>query len=178
YEVVVQMVPVSEELDEDNVLRLIETDNSLQGGSILRACWIKPPERRKTNQKVAHAIFTFNSPETANHILQNGVIVQNKSLETHKSLSDPKQCLKCQRFGHFARECKHSGDVCARCAEPHQTSTCTAPIEELKCVLCERRGHAASDRNCPVFTRRVASLHNRRAGSNYRLFVTNEPETW
>ncbi|KAE9406903.1 hypothetical protein BT96DRAFT_810304, partial [Gymnopus androsaceus JB14] len=68
-EVVVQMVPVTEDLDEEHVLRAIEADNCLEKGAIAKARWVKAPERRKDNQKVAFAVFSFNSPEAVNHIL-------------------------------------------------------------------------------------------------------------
>ncbi|KAE9406904.1 hypothetical protein BT96DRAFT_748341, partial [Gymnopus androsaceus JB14] len=80
--------------------------------------------------------------------------------------------------GHFAKECKNDGDICARCAGPHRTSTCSAGPDALKCVTCDRVGHAASDWNCPSFTQRMASLRARKAGTKYKYFVTEDPETW
>lgn len=118
-EVVVKFVSIGEALDSFITLREIEDVNSLANGVIKRARWIKAVDKHRPGQKGAHAIFTFSSPETANHIIRNGLIVQSKVLEARKSIPEPCLCNKCQTPGHFAKECKHDMDVCGWCAKSH-----------------------------------------------------------
>ncbi|KAJ3743860.1 hypothetical protein EV360DRAFT_15300, partial [Lentinula raphanica] len=176
YETVVEFVPISQDLGDDASLREVERVSSLKEGSIKRARWIKPVERRSSRQRVAHAIFSFDSPESANQAISNGIIVQGKSLEARRSLPEPQRCLKCQKMGHFARECKRDEDVCGRCAKRHSTNSCSS--KELFCANCNAPGHGAADRSCPSFTSRTRALYERRSDIQYRFFVTDIPETW
>ncbi|KAJ3765872.1 hypothetical protein FB446DRAFT_603000, partial [Lentinula raphanica] len=176
YETVVEFVPVSQDLGNDESLREVERVSSLKEGCIKRARWIKPIERRSSKQRVAHAIFSFDGPESANQAISNGVIIQGKSLEARRSLPEPQRCLKCQKLGHFARECKREGDVCGRCAGRHSTGSCLS--SEPFCANCNTPGHGAADRSCPSFAGRTKALYGRRLDIRYRFFVTDAPETW
>ncbi|KAJ3749319.1 hypothetical protein DFH05DRAFT_1368654, partial [Lentinula detonsa] len=178
YETIVEFVPVSQDLGNDESLREREVErvSSLKEGCIKRARWIKPVERRGTRQRVAHAILSFDGPESANQAISNGVIVQGKPLEARRSLPEPRRCLKCQKLGHFARECKRNGDVSGRCAGQHSTGSCSS--DGQFCPNCNTQGHGAVDRSCPSFTGRIRALHERRSDIQYRFFVTDAPETW
>ncbi|KAJ3746962.1 hypothetical protein EV360DRAFT_31179, partial [Lentinula raphanica] len=112
----------------------------------------------------------------ANQAISNGIIVQGKSLEARRSLPEPQRCLKCQKLGHFVKECKRDEDVCGRCAKRHSTNSCSST--ELLCANCNTPGHGAADRACPSFTKRTRALYERRADIQYRFFVTDIPETW
>lgn len=69
------------------------------------------------------------------------------------------QCLKCQRFGHFARECTFAAS-CKICAQDHETKNCTAEQSKYTCHNCvlenKRNGtklntrHTSSDDRCPM----------------------------
>jgi hypothetical protein len=63
------------------------------------------------------------------------------------------QCMKCQRFGHSAYNC-HMNPRCVKCGEEHLAQDCKiakeSPKSNLKCVLCNKEGHPASYRNCPI----------------------------
>ncbi|KAJ4470225.1 hypothetical protein J3R30DRAFT_3239795, partial [Lentinula aciculospora] len=86
------------------------------------------------------------------------------------------RCLKCQKLGHFARECKHNRDVCGCCAGQHSTGSCSS--DERFCPNCNTQGHRAVDHSCPSFTGCIRALHERRSDIQYRFFVTDAPETW
>ncbi|KAF9232847.1 hypothetical protein BU15DRAFT_31590, partial [Melanogaster broomeanus] len=66
YPILVPFLPTSSQIYDDDWLRAIETENSLPANTIRTTRWIKPIERRAPNQRVAHAIFQLNSPQTAN----------------------------------------------------------------------------------------------------------------
>lgn len=76
------------------------------------------------------------------------------------------QCLRCYRFGHFARECNFE-ETCRRCTEKHKLSECTSPILSHKCSNCKSanlRGaqydirHPPTDDRCPSKNERIEAL--------------------
>ncbi|KAJ6533082.1 hypothetical protein B0H19DRAFT_1081293 [Mycena capillaripes] len=115
----------------DGALHTVESDNNMPTGSLAKARWIKPVDRRHANQRVAHAVFGFKEAGTANLFLQNGAYVEGKLVYGHKLLTEP-------------------------CGEMHMTKSCTVANDRLTCANCKiaRRpyaGHGAADRSCPVF---------------------------
>lgn len=69
------------------------------------------------------------------------------------------QCKKCQRLGHVASNCNLSYR-CVKCAKSHQPGECTVTAttkrEELYCANCEKHGHPASYRGCPIIKTHTA----------------------
>lgn len=74
---------------------------------------------------------------------------------------EPTQCENCLQFGHGKLNCFGKSPVCFRCAGPHPGSGCpflVKPANEnerpriddnlVKCALCDKKGHTATDRNC------------------------------
>jgi len=93
--------------------------------SIAFSKYIKPPHLRTENQRVAHVTIGFNHREDANFAIRNGMFIEGKHVNTRKMLTEPRRCLKCQKYGHYVANCKEKEDTCARCAERHRTSACT-----------------------------------------------------
>lgn len=60
----------------------------------------------------------------------------------------------------------------------HPTSECIAVEGSFYCAVCEAAGHTAADRTCPTLLRKIAQRAQREPERNYRLFVTENPETW
>lgn len=77
------------------------------------------------------------------------------------------QCLNCQRFGHFARECKFAL-CCKYCAQGHISKECNLQTSKYtcnNCVLSNKRTtqkvnvrHAATDDRCPTKIERLEAL--------------------
>lgn len=90
--------------------------------------------------------------------------------------------MKCQSFNgsHFAKECKSDHDMCGTCAGEHQTKHCTASVPEgLRCANCKEAGHAAWDRDCPIFINLCQHFHAHLPDTNYRYYPKgNDPSTW
>lgn len=75
------------------------------------------------------------------------------------------QCSNCQGFGHGTQHCFKKA-ACVRCAGEHTSRECPLipkpmdgaepvqkpqiPIDQLKCVLCQKTGHSAAWRKCEV----------------------------
>ena len=68
----------------------------------------------------------------------------------------PLRCSNCQSLdGHLRNECKKE-PVCAICAGPHTTDSCTGDETNPKCINCVSHGehdsaHRADSPDCPLF---------------------------
>lgn len=89
---------------------------------------------------------------------------------------DVLRCNKCQRFGHFIRECTFT-EVCRKCHKQHATNTCTEEVLN-KCSNCiseNKKGaqynsrHRTSDERCPLRIERINALK--------QYYVSNSPST-
>ena len=129
----------------------IEEDSGLSSNRIVYSKYIKPSHLHKENQKVAHIIIGFNDYNTANHVIQGGLFIEGKHTDVCKKLAEPRRCLKCQKYGHYALDCKANTNTCACCGDQHQTSTCTisgtANFQCANCTDMEAKGHRAADKN-------------------------------
>ena len=76
-------------------------------------------------------------------------------VSVHKTLTEPRRCLKCQKFGHYTNSCKAETDTCARCGNHHRTTQCvlTDPtfFSCANCTDTNAKGHGAADQNCVAF---------------------------
>nr|CAH7748780.1 unnamed protein product [Callosobruchus chinensis] len=84
------------------------------------------------------------------------------------------RCFNCSRFGHAKKDCKNK-TVCSLCSNEHEDKACDSNIK--KCGNCFSYNnymknqtrtykpfpvdHAASDRSCPCFLKRIAVLKSR-----------------
>ncbi|KAF5392000.1 hypothetical protein D9757_003365 [Collybiopsis confluens] len=177
HEVVAEFVPITAKFDARG-LGQIETDNNLGVGCINAARWIRKPEKRSPKQTVAHAILTFDKRRTANEAIRRGLVIEKRMVSIRKEVKDPQRCMKCQHYGHIAKECNSDADVCGRCAKEHPTRECVADRGEFWCAVCGTHGHAAVDRDCPVFMRKVQEREKRDRNGGYQYFVTEDPQTW
>lgn len=65
------------------------------------------------------------------------------------------RCFKCQRFGHFANQCRNAHDVCPKCSQNHKYNDCNRT--ELKCINCGGN-HSAAFQGCPKHQERKSIL--------------------
>lgn len=66
------------------------------------------------------------------------------------------KCYKCQRYNHFASECKEQSNICPKCGENHKENECKS--KKFKCTNCIRANekfnlklnidHVVWDRSC------------------------------
>jgi Zinc knuckle len=178
YQVVAEHVPTSFDPNEQTAIEKVEQASSLPRMAIYEARWIKPPHLRREGQRFAFLSVGFSTREAANHALEYGIFIEGKQCRTKKALMDPRRCMKCQKFGHIARDCKSIHDVCARCAGLHRTGDQLCGTGELRCANCQEGGHGAADRQCRVFKERLHQARDRDPDAKYRLFPTNNPSTW
>ncbi|KAI9062357.1 hypothetical protein FKP32DRAFT_1574020 [Trametes sanguinea] len=179
YRLVAERVPVVFDPSDQRALRELEGAHELGSGAIVRADWIKPVSRRRPGQATAHLMLVVAGVEHANRALR-GMSISGRKVVVRRDVVEPKRCARCQSYdGHFARDCKAPGDVCATCAGPHPTAECTVTDScRYRCANCQVDGHAAWDHNCPTLRAKVRSSTARRADAGFRFFVTSNPETW
>lgn len=78
---------------------------------------------------------------------------------------DVLRCNKCQRFGHFAKECTFA-EICRNCHKGHATSTCNDEHVNKcsNCIAENKKGaqhnsrHRTSDERCPIRLERINAL--------------------
>jgi hypothetical protein len=180
-QLIVEFVPVDFQPEDRDAWQRVEQASNMPEASICEARWIKPAHLRSQGQRLAFLVLGVTSREAANHALEYGVILEGRPCKTRKLLPEPTRCMKCQTFGHIAKECKSIHDVCARCAGMHRTADPACKIDgkgNLKCANCNEAGHGAADRTCRVFKEKLQSTHERNPDAKYRLFPTSEPRTW
>ena len=175
YNVVVYFVPLSFKAGDPDDMREIEAANALEPNSIVATRWIKPVNRRLPHQTVAHAIFSFADPKTANKVIAEQLVVCQKKLDAVKSKREPVHCMKCQQWGHFASSCESPHDQCGNCGEQHRTNDCNSPGRF--CVPCGIDGHPSWDHECPTFNTRSREMDQRTPDNQLTYFPTEEPWT-
>lgn len=71
-----------------------------------------------------------------------------------------KRCNKCQKFGHYEKDCSEAHAHCGYCKGNHLSKDCTkvqeSDVEHYECVNCERNGkgsngHSAFWHKCPTY---------------------------
>jgi hypothetical protein len=175
YNVVVYFIPLTFNAGDPDDMREIEHLNGLTAHSITATRWIKPPNRRSPHQLVAHAVFTFADPKTANQIIVEGITIRQKKLNAVKSKREPIRCLKCQQWGHLANSCLALLDTCGACGENHRTNLCNSPGKH--CTPCGVDGHTSWDRDCPTFSAKCGEMDMRTPENQLTYFPTDEPWT-
>ena len=176
YQILVPRVPVTFEADREDSLRELEEQNSMKDGILLKARWIKPTYRRSLGQRYAHLALTVSSPGEANIIIRDGIYICGTKAYPRKLKTEPKQCMKCRKWGHFAAECLEEKDACGNCGEDHHTKDCPDKNRRY-CVSCKNGTHASWDRNCPEFKRRVEKMDENHPENMLMYFPTDEDWT-
>lgn len=94
------------------------------------------------------------------------LLFQKVRVEPYNGINGPRQCHKCQRFGHVS-ECCSANARCVKCGLTHQTSECLKSVATPgMCANCGE-AHTANYRGCRIF-RAVTKAFKTRQNDNYR----------
>src|ERR1019366_4696620 len=146
-------IPLTLDPGNANHLREIEKANGLGKNAITKIRWIKPANRRKADQIVAHATIILSTAKDANKCISEGILICGAKVNPSKLKQEPTQCMKCRKWGHYAADCSESKDTCGTCGGEHRTNACTENNRK-HCVSCNASTHTSWDRDCPEAERR------------------------
>ena len=178
YNIIAYYVPLNLDTSSEKDKREIEETNGMPDGCLMKVRWIKPPARRRMDQRYAHVIATFS--DAANRAIVNGLTICNKRVSVAKCKKEPICCLKCQGWDHIASECVVAKEVnvCGTCgARDHWTSKCTQQGITY-CTSCRAHDHTSWDRGCPIFLRKIEELNARDPANDIPFFPAKETWTW
>ena len=136
---------------------------------------IKPMYRRHPKQLVAYATLTLSPASEANRLIRDGMNICGNRTYPKRLKYEPKQCMKCHKWGHFAAECHAKADTCVTCGENHITRECT-DNERRYCVACKATDPVSWDRSCPEFRRK--SVHFDKLHPENALTYFLSEESW
>lgn len=177
YNILAHNVPLTMEPDNAKHRDEIHETNDLEIGTIVGARWAKPINRRSIEQRTAHLVLSYSSPEAANRAITNGINICNKRCHVERIRREPIRCLKCQGWNHMAKDCQEKDDRCSNCAEKHRTPACPRP-KAKRCVSCKNDDHASWSRECPTFLKKVDEYNARNPENLLPFFPTADPWTW
>ncbi|PPR07079.1 hypothetical protein CVT24_010980, partial [Panaeolus cyanescens] len=179
YQVMVRRIPLTfdEDIRSPDAPGRIAEDNQMNPSEVKSVKWIKPAERRSEDQRTAYAMISLTTPQAANCLIRDGVYLNGK--EWHRpavrSTRDAPRCLKCQLYGHLAKDCPNA-EACGTCGAGHPTRGCKK-LNTPWCVSCKSNDHSSWDRGCPVFISESRKLVKNNE-NDYVYFPTEEPWTW
>jgi hypothetical protein len=176
YPLIFRFVPIEWSPEDPESLRDLEAAHDIAPNTIRAATWVKNPNRRSAEQEVAHIKISCATPETANTLLTSVVRIEGRQVTVTKDSREPTRCNKCQRYSHYAVDCKEESDACGKCGKEHRTAGCTAA--EKWCVSCDSEDHSSISRECPQFSKRAKSLSTANPEATLPFFPTDEPWTW
>lgn len=115
--------------------------------TIVDARWLVPKDRLPNGRKTGSWVVFLNNQQAADNLIDQGIRVQALLLNARQYFSGPRQCRRCQQWGHLSYSCRARDQICAHCGGPHTGNTCPDP--ELKnCTNCKGK-HDAYDPVCP-----------------------------
>jgi hypothetical protein len=123
YNLIIPRVPLIFDPSDVNHLHELEEANNLST-TISKAKWIKPLNRRRADQTNTYAILSLSSPDSANLLIRDGLLICGTKVWPKKQKTEPIQCMKCRNWGHFALACLSQTDICGTCGEAHHTISC------------------------------------------------------
>jgi hypothetical protein len=176
YSILVPCIPLTFDLTNEEHLREVKECNSIPAGTITKARWIKPVNRRLLGQRAAHAIFILKDITIANKFIRDGLKVCGLHIHPSRLKNEPMQCMKCRQWGHFAHACMASTDMCRTCREEHRTSECDSK-EKTFWGSCKLNTHASWDRDCPEFCIRCEQYNENYPENSLPYFPSGEKWT-
>ncbi|KEP45734.1 putative reverse transcriptase from transposon X-element protein [Rhizoctonia solani 123E] len=173
--ILLQCAPVHFVPEDPAAIGRFEAENSLNTGDVLSMTWCKPPHKRKPEQTMAVLKLEMRSHDLADRLITEGGQLDYTRVLFRKSTQEPLRCLRCQKYGHKAANCKNGpSDVCSQCGEAHRIANCTNGDKKW-CVPCQSNAHCSFDRECPTFRAERNKFNTRRPENSCALFDPSRP---
>nr|CAI5857697.1 unnamed protein product [Callosobruchus analis] len=147
-------------------------ESLVQNNTFLEDCDLKVISVAKL--KYSWNVIIEVDPDVRKHIISRGYLFTTWKkciVSDHFSVV---RCFNCSRFGHLKKDCKNKA-ICSLCLNEHAEISCNSNIKKfVNCYSCNNYiknrtrnfkpfpvDHAASDRICPCFLKRVTELKSR-----------------
>ncbi|KAH6919404.1 hypothetical protein HPB50_029608 [Hyalomma asiaticum] len=115
--------------------------------ALLQRAPVKSVRRLGTSENVRTVFATETAPEY--------IVLGYTRYRVFKYIECPRQCSKCQRFGHVAGACRLPVR-CPRCGGNHDRSSCAT--EQLQCPNCKKQHESTSSQCCVLHKEK--EIHN------------------
>ncbi len=152
--------------DQGACIEKLKRENSTlhPGLEVVRVEWPPFAWAKKAGgeiKKYSTLLVETKSPEEANRLIAEGIVENSQLLCCRKweTASRPKQCYRCQQYGHLQGSCQRPAK-CGHCAEAHPTKDHQGQGQR-HCVVCQGN-HEAWSSDCRVRQREVERLKQRR----------------
>lgn len=169
----IRVVGVTENLEADTFLSYMRKQNQHvfsgvqdDGLKVISVDIVKSREQQKTTRpKIYQAVIETNVA-VFNKILSAGKLFIGYDCCVVYDAIEITRCFNCCAYHHVAKNCR-SRKVCPRCSGEHEVRDCTS--DALKCINCFNAhkvssgiqfNHAAWDRNCMVYQRKLKSFRD------------------
>lgn len=158
----IKIVGMSDELSDDEIIRKLKAQNEFLSHSELKVV------HKYVGLRGFHSAVLEVNGEVCSKLLEAGrVFIDFDSCRVVEDIQ-VMRCFKCCQFYHKGRDCKNKM-ACQMCGEEHETANCDNRIKN--CVNCKLAvdtykvvldtNHASSDKNCPMFKRKLAIARRR-----------------
>ena len=112
---------------------------------VLRVVTYVLRDRTDSSRCTRIAKITFKGSDLPTHIRLAG-----RRLPVRQYVCRPRQCTKCWKFGHQAKNCRAPNSICSDCGSTTHTAVSCSNIT-ISCINCGGR-HRASSPRCSHFT--------------------------
>ncbi|KAG5870780.1 hypothetical protein JTB14_035030 [Gonioctena quinquepunctata] len=157
--------------------KLSENKDELIEKMVIQNCITTEIEKRELkivnifkNRKGMINVIMQLDPETYAIVKKREVLNLGWKTCYYRDYVNIMQCFKCWRFGHQAKYCKNTCDICPKCSGKHKSDVCTA--NQHTCVNCKYASeilkipninydHPAYNRECVAYRRIVIEVQER-----------------
>lgn len=122
--------------------------------SIVDIRWLVPKDKVPSGRRTGSWVIIVDNQQAADNLIDQSVKVQSLLLSARRYFAGPRQCRRCQRWGHLSYSCTAKEQTCAHCSGPHDGQTCQSDGPK-RCVNCSGN-HDSFSPQCP--TRRTETL--------------------
>ena len=159
----ISILDVKEYTTKEDFIERVKKQNEgirtlIEGGSEFSIVYSKGPENTQREQK--HHLVVARVSEEIRKVIKSNRDKIFAELSTYRVIDRfyIKRCNKCQKFGHYEKDCQNEAR-CGYCCGSHLSTTCTENAEKIKdlfkCVNCKDNGknpekHSAFWHKCPT----------------------------
>lgn len=144
--VVISEVPLFYDPTHTNTRRDLQAQNPHlipDVSNIVDLRWLVPKDRLPKGRHTGSWVLIVDNRQAADNLIDQSVKVQALLLGARRYFSGPKQCRKCQKWGHLRAQCHAKATVCSRCSGTHDSSECSHQGPP-RCVNCSGSHEAFS----------------------------------